>query len=154
MDHKHRIREAVEPQLRELWDHEPLLNYPKFLRPSGESNELSVLQTVGPHTFAPLVTKALCLQAELDILMLRPERPGGVITSGGDIDNRLKTLFDGLRVPTSLQEISANARPSSEEQPIFTLLQDDALLTRVNIETERLLNADGPEAVRLVMKVP
>lgn len=102
---------------------------------------------------SPLVTKALWLQAELDILMLRPERPGGIVTSGGDLDNRLKTLFDGLRVPATAQELSANTRASSAADPIFTLLQDDALLTRVNLETDRLLNAEGPDAIRLIIRV-
>ena len=85
--------------------------------------------------------------------MLRPELPGGIVTSGGDIDNRLKTLFDALRVPGVPQEIALSTRQSSTREPNFTLLEDDALITRVNIETDRLLAAPDPSQVRLIIRV-
>jgi hypothetical protein len=50
--------------------------------------------------FIPLVRKSLALTCELDILFLRNDAPRSVVTSsGGDLDNRIKTLFDGLRLP-------------------------------------------------------
>jgi hypothetical protein len=142
---KQQIREALDPQLRELWTHEPLVNYPEFLQVA-ETNKISVLLPRGDHVFAPLICKPLRLLAELDILMLRPELPGGIVTSGGDIDNRLKTLFDALRVPGVAQEIASSTRPSSTKEPNFTLLEDDALITRVNVETDRALGRAGSES--------
>jgi hypothetical protein len=44
--HKKQIREALDPQLRELWTHEPLTNYPEYLRVP-EANKISVLLTRG-----------------------------------------------------------------------------------------------------------
>ena len=149
---KHELREALEPQLRELWSLEPLLNYPTYLQ-DPQPNEISVLKRMGDHVFAPLVCNVLHLRAEMDILMLRPERPGGNVTSGGDIDNRLKTLFDALRVPAVPQEVAISARSSSSDDPIYTLLEDDALITRVSVETDRLLDAGGTDQVRLVMRI-
>jgi len=73
---------------------------------------------------ALVVLAQLCLLAELDILMLRPEAPGAIISSG-DIDNSLKTLFDALRVPNNEQEVGGSARQSSWASPTFTLLEDD-----------------------------
>jgi hypothetical protein len=105
------------------------------------------------HVYAPLVCNRLHLLAELDILLLRPERPGGIVTSGGDIDNRLKTLFDALGVPTQPQDIAADVMPSSNESPIFTLLEDDQLIARVNVDTDRLLAAPTLDHVRLIMRV-
>jgi hypothetical protein len=40
-------------------------------------------------------------QAELDVLLLAANLPGALIRRGGDIDNRLKTLFDALSVPAN-----------------------------------------------------
>ena len=73
---------------------------------------------------ALVVLAQLCLLAELDILMLRPEAPGAII-SRGDIDNSLKTLFDALRAPNNEQEVGGSARQSSWASPTFTLLEDD-----------------------------
>jgi hypothetical protein len=149
---KQRIREALDPQLRELWTHEPLSSHRAFLQ-EAKPDEISVLVALGGHVFAPLICKPLHLLAELEILMLRPELPGGVVTSGGDIDNRLKTLFDALRVPGVPQEIASDTRPSSANDPHFTLLEDDALITRINVETDRLLAAPDPNQVRLIIRV-
>ncbi len=149
---KNQIREAMAPQLKELWTLEPLVNFPQYLR-DPEPDDLSVLTRVGGQTFAPLVCHALHLRAELDLLMLRPERPGAIITSGRDIDNRLKTLFDALRVPGVPQELVQHAEPSTMESPLFTLLEDAALITRVSVDTDRLLAAAHSDHVRLVMRV-
>jgi hypothetical protein len=35
----------------------------------------------------------------IDILFLHRDAPGRIVRSGGDIDNRIKVLFDALRVP-------------------------------------------------------
>ena len=51
---------------------------------------------LGKYVFVPLVTREMDVVAELSIIMLRPEIPGQLVTQGGDIDNRLKTLFDAL----------------------------------------------------------
>lgn len=149
---KEAIRERLNPQLRELWTHQPLCLYPEYINPKGE-NELSVLERIGEHVYAPLVCEPLQLLAELDIMILRPERPGGVVTSGGDIDNRLKTLFDALSIPSQPGAIAANARPSSPTKPMFTLLSDDSLISRVNVETDRLLDAPSPSHVWLTIRV-
>lgn len=47
----------------------------------------------------PLVREELGIAAALDILFLRRDAPGKIIGGGGDIDNRLKVLFDALRKP-------------------------------------------------------
>ncbi|HZM57458.1 MAG TPA: hypothetical protein VFC03_20785 [Acidimicrobiales bacterium] len=74
-----------------------------------QQGRISILMPIGAHVFAPLICTNLRLLAELDILMLRPEVPGRIINHG-DIDNRLKTLFDALRAPSNEQEIGAAAR--------------------------------------------
>lgn len=89
--------------------------------------------------FAPLVAESVGLTAELDILLLWPASPGKIITSGGDIDNRIKTLLDALKLPSEPTALPPNTMPQPGEEPFFCLLEDDSLITRINVETDRLL---------------
>lgn len=55
---------------------------------------------------------------------------------GGDIDGRLKTLFDALQRPVNLNEIPRSITgPDYDEYPMFVLLENDKLISDVNIET-------------------
>jgi hypothetical protein len=87
--------------------------------------------------FIPLVTEEMCLDCCLDVLFLRPEAAGRVVRSG-DLDNRLKTLFDALRIPANL-EASGGALVQEEDSPIYCLLEDDDLISEVHINTDNLL---------------
>lgn len=85
--------------------------------------------------FIPLVRKSLGLACELDITFLRKEEPGSLILQGGDLDNRLKTLFDALKVPGE-SDMEAD-KPDAD--PFYCLLEEDALITSFSIKTDRLL---------------
>ena len=74
----------------------------------------------------------------LDILFLRRDGPGSLVKSGGDIDNRLKVLFDALRMPQTCDEVCGDS-PALDEDPFFSLLEDDKLITKVQVETNWLL---------------
>lgn len=89
------------------------------------------------YRLVPLVTEELDLICSLDILFLRPDKPGSLIRSG-DIDNRLKTLFDSLRIPRNKGELGG-ASPESHEKPFFCLLEDDKLITHISVSTDILL---------------
>jgi hypothetical protein len=99
--------------------------------------------------YFPLVRKSLALHCGLKILFLRNDEPGRVI-QGGDLDNRLKTLFDALCVPTIDQAAGA---PQGEDV-IHCLLEDDALISKVEVQTEKLLlPLEGSKTqVRLVIE--
>jgi hypothetical protein len=56
-------------------------------------------------------------------------------------------------VPTQPQDIAADATPSINESPTYTLLEDDDLIARVNVDTDRLLAAPAADYVRLIMRV-
>ena len=88
--------------------------------------------------------------ADLTITLLRPEEPGSIISEGGDIDNRLKTLLDSLKVH-KVAEIPTNESPS-EESRFFCLVEDDNLITSLDIKTDRLLNssADRSDVILLI----
>ena len=105
---------------------------------------------VGVREFFPLVRKSFALTCGLKVLFLRKEDPGRVY-QGGDMDNRLKTLFDALSIPNDQQLVD----DPTLENPIYCLLEDDALISGCEIETRRLLSRPNasPHEVHLVIEV-
>jgi hypothetical protein len=96
--------------------------------------------------FVPLVRESNGFNCELTILFLRRDAPGSLFTQGGDIDNRIKRLLDGLRMPQNKDELGGDVFGECET-PLYCLLQDDKLITSMNVVTDRLLEpvADGEE---------
>lgn len=144
---KHELRKHFHKQLSVLWTQKPLKAFSKNLL--NESYPCNLLRKVGNFSFAPLVAERIALIAELYISLLRPESPGAIITQSGDIDNRLKTLLDALRMPKSPEEIPQDTAVGINENPFFCLLEDDNLITRISVTTDRLLesNIDPSEVV-------
>lgn len=147
--HKHEIRRVFHCQLAELWKASPLYQH------GGANADLTLTTAIGNHRFFPLTSSARDEVAELQIMMLRPQRgPGYIIGEGGDIDNRLKTLFDSLRMPDKPDEIPENKQPGSNEVPFFCLLENDILITSLSVQTDRLLEpCQSASHVKLVIKV-
>jgi len=72
---------------------------------------------------------------------------------GGDIDNKLKTLLDAFSVP-QVNQVPAKDCPTTDEQPLFCLLEDDSLITSLEIKTGRLLRPSRtPADVSLLIHV-
>ena len=69
------------------------------------------------------------------------------------MDNRLKTLLDGLRVPHGSMEGRQVAPDSPDPQPFFCLLGDDSLVTKVSVESEQLLRPSKPDEVVAIISV-
>jgi len=136
---KWRIRRELEPQLRHLWKTPPLEGMAKYTDPNYEPNNLYVGHSMGNLEYVPLITDKLNLRAELDVFILSASLPGGLINRSGDIDNRLKTLFDALSVPANPQQVPPS--PSSEpDNRVFCLLADDRLVTRVEVSNDKFLS--------------
>lgn len=141
---KHGLRKVFHSQLKILLGKSALSKIEYIAKSS--------TREVGRFQFFNLVSNEVGLFAELDIILLRPEEPGKMITSG-DIDNRLKTLFDALRYPDKVQEIPSNKSPSADEIPFFCLLEDDALISSVKVTTDCLLESKDPNDVFLLIHV-
>jgi hypothetical protein len=167
-DLKHEIRREFHPQLQRLWQtndslkritkftgvehydtHNPReitlenIGAPPdvdkaddFYRDLGADVITNRWERCGYH-FWPLVTEEYCLKCSLDILFLRPEEPGLLIRSG-DIDARIKTIFDALRMPKNLDE-AGGLGPQAGENPFFCLLEDDKLISEIKVSTDNLL---------------
>jgi len=156
---KHDLRRQFHRQLKHLWQVHPNLC---DLRISREADKPSEVERIAKnwvengYRFVPLVRRDNHLICKVEVLMLRPggRLPGDVIQQTGDIDNRLKTIFDALRKPRSAAEL-AGSTPSQGEDPFFVLLEDDALITYAAVETDTMLQPVGGNLndVRLVIKI-
>jgi len=134
-----------------LWTQEPLCHFDTFYKDLGSG--CTIARTVGDFTFVPLICEGLHLAARLEVTLLRPEPPGSIISAGGDIDNRLKTLFDSLKVPLEGQALPPLACPDQNEKPFFfCLLQDDNFISELSVETAQLLEpgVDRSEVVAIL----
>jgi hypothetical protein len=146
-----RIRMDLHPQLKALWRYKPLSDTAHHLRETtGPAGEIAILERSNNVLFAPFVTKKNNLACELSITFLRQQPPGQLLGEGGD--NRLKTLLDALRMPSKAEAQQAQISIRSDDDPIHCLLQDDALVTKVSVETDRLLRpaADQFDLVAII----
>lgn len=156
-DHKQQIRKVLHPQLRRLWEINPYLASAKlppipgtkarvFGRPLQKDSIEGLAQRFSRHgyRFVPLITRDNGTVCGIDVLFLRSDPPGH-LWNAGDIDNRLKTLFDALTMPRDVSQIGAYLHPAEGEDPFFCLLEDDALVTRVSVETDTLLQPTNSE---------
>ena len=123
------IRRQLHPQLRRLWSEHPLLRNEcerigaPHLLPTAEEAFQCGIKTIANtringFTFLPLARKGLFLRCSLDVLFLRREKPGRVFMNG-DIDNRLKTLFDALQMPHNGQEMGSEVPAKTRSRFTF-----------------------------------
>ena len=141
---KHRIRERFSAALRRKWTQQnPVLMdfYTKGLpEESFAENRFCRDDAVAPffrmftngYHFIPLVNRRNRLLCDVTVTLHRREGAFQPV-SGGDLDNRVKTLLDALRMPRKAAEIPGNLVGHGEE--MFSLLEDDSLLCRLCIET-------------------
>jgi hypothetical protein len=92
------------------------------------------------------------MECELQIDWHRHDPPGTILSPNGDIDNRLKTLFDALRMPQNDTEIPSD---TSHDGVFFCLLEDDSLITKLSVNTSQILGQGqfGPNDVELTLHV-
>lgn len=145
--HKHEIRKVFHKQIKRLWGASWLKEEifgawpetPQISATTPLAEGLAQIYQRGKYHFVPLVRERVSLLCSLDILFLRSDVPGSIIGSG-DIDNRLKTLFDALRMPSGDAEMSTYASgPDSDEEPFYCLLEDDKLISNISVKTDMLL---------------
>lgn len=166
-EHKQRLRKHFHLQLRELWKQHPALRLqgehffvlrnecdPRQIDPETKTYDRVPPNYFGAkryidwiaddhvrcngNRFVPLVSMAGGFTCSLEILFLRRDNPGNLIGSGGDIDNRIKVLLDGLRMPVDVKELGG-IPIDADEDPFYCLLEDDKLITSVSVTTDRLI---------------
>jgi hypothetical protein len=147
---KHCLRRYFHDQLKRLWETNPSLKYyadktlewehkppERFLDSLAKNHERSGIG------FIPIATEPNGLVLSLDVLLLRPERPGAILDSAGDLDNRMKVLIDALRIPKDLSEMKRREGDDPDPNPMYCLMSDDKLITSLKVTTDRLLITTG-----------
>ena len=169
LNDKWMIRRQIHPQLKELWQKHPVLSrienetiipadggrfqqfevHHKFKDPPSELFDTTIQLidqiTVAGKSFIPLVRESMSLVCDLDILFRRRGEPGQLVSQAGDIDNRIKILLDGLRMPTGAAEIGNH----KVYRPMYCLLENDSLITGLSVRTDQLLD-HKPESIHAV----
>ncbi len=159
-DHKFAIRREFHKQLKHHWSSNWFLSSARvYAKDYGatisasdnaarwgvDENERVPLANAVAHNhelygchFVPLVRKEWRLTCSLEILFLRHDPPGSIIRAG-DLDNRVKTLVDALRMPASENEMALSEPLTSSELPFYCLLEDDDLISGLSVDSDRLL---------------
>jgi hypothetical protein len=140
----HIIRKCFHSQLLRLWDARfgsvaglPPKGNPLRMEERRKYLQEKSLPIAGTEFIVrPLITKSDNLICALDITLFRHEPPGELIGPGGDLDNKIKSLFDALTVPNQAQ--LDGIEPREGERPLFCLLENDALITDLRINTVQL----------------
>ncbi len=135
---RHAIRRVIHRQLKHLWNTHPTLLGMQKREEEGYESELDILGNIHKkcdRRFIPLVNETKNLVCSIDVLFLRRQDPGGVLTQRGDLDNRLSQLFDALTIPRTCEGV---APPVEGEDPFFCLLEDDSLVTGFTVSSDRL----------------
>jgi hypothetical protein len=183
--HKHAIRRVFHTQLKKFWETNKFLKdhkidpngwwskspipanqvgLPAFWGGGPEPEMLPLSEAIANmhrengYRFVPLVREEFDLLCSLKILMLRRDFPLGSIIHAGDLDNRIKTLIDGLRRPRNGNELRGNENPAEGEDPFYVLLEDDDLVSGLTVETDMLFaplaNGSNDEGdVKIVISV-
>lgn len=156
LKHKFEIRRSFHKQLEQLWKLDSRLKefWKHWEKTKGtESDNLSKLYQRRGITWIPLVQERIGIVCNLNILFLRHEPKGGIVHAG-DLDNRIKTLFDSLTMPSE-NEIPDDIESTNEPNPFFCLLSDDKLITDFRVTADRLLipSANPVAEVHLVIEV-
>lgn len=161
-ENKHKIRRQLHPQLRNLWQTKKnLRQYAAYLGnqvpPHGGSEDERINRgvahlgrnwAIAGYNFVPLVTERFALRCSVDILLLRPDESQVIHSDGGDLDGKVKTIFDALQIPRSLEN-AGGIGPQEDETPFYCLLEDDKLISEVRVIGDQLLslpNARQPKA--------
>lgn len=169
---KHLIRQTLHPQIQSLCRSPPFSYYFSDDR-NGERNRTRKPKTgdpeevtvddmlylepmyveLGSKRYWFLISEDLATVADLRITILLPHETGHIVHNGGDIDNRIKTLFDALRVPSAPSEIPSSDSFDYTNGGMYCLLRDDKLINRVAIQSYQDHDPKDPDSVKCLIEV-
>ena len=146
--HKHDIRLAFSPQLKRYWESINILFRTLVSGNCRQLEEGKRTVSYGGLSLLPLIRVADNRPVQLNVQILQPAKTAVLLSTGGDIDNRLKTLLDALQMP---DENQANAVAGTGDR-LFCLLENDKVVNQVNITTRQLWDVP-PESREVVVVV-
>ena len=161
-ENKHAIRRVLHPQLRHLWKtSKSLRQYAAHLgitvapydgsedeRIERGVHKIGVNYERAGYNCIPLVTESFALRCSVDILILRPDESQVIHKDGGDLDGKVKTIFDALQMPKDLAN-AGGVGPQQDETPFYCLLEDDKLITEFRVTGDQLLSLPGQRSPKM-----
>lgn len=144
-DIKQALRRQFHSQLKTLWEQHPGLK-----RSQEDRQKIADAFSRNGYRFVPLVRTANFMACSLSMLLLFRQEPYRPFSGHGhgDLDNRVKTLIDGLRMPSQQGELGeTDSGPLADEDPFFCLLEDDKMIFDFQVNTDRLLAPPRPDQV-------
>ena len=118
-----RRRPRVFASRRSEADNIPLSDCTGWLREKPERpGDYAIWERSNDVLFSPPISRKNHLMCEFDITLLRQQATGQLLVEGGDIDSRLKTLFDALRKPSTEEAQTAAIAKRADDDPIHCLL--------------------------------
>lgn len=143
-DVKSEIRRQFSPQLEELWrtngELKVLGGAPAKYHTSREIYRIFGVEAiaeayqVGDVRFVPLVRKTNNMLCRLDISVLMRQPPFHSTFTAGDLDNRIKTLIDGLTRPSQV-----GAHKGNPGETLYCLMDDDDRIAEFSVRCDQLL---------------
>ena len=151
---KNEIRFHFTNQLEAVASHADFSRVDTRVRLPSESKQPIVYSIRRFHglNFIPLVARRTGASCALTIKLMRPEPPGQIV-HGGDLDNRLKTLLDALRLPQNENEVLPSLAQKGSDALYTCLLEDDSLITELSVSTVLLLPSAPKNYVRLIIDI-
>jgi hypothetical protein len=142
-DRKQALRLHFHHQLRRFWQvNDFLRGWARKTDTLSHERMEEFLKRTSPSIcgmqFVPLVSRSVCVDCWIDFRILRP---GHDMVNAPDIDNQIKVLFDGLKMPKTQDEIGGRYASSPDEtaSPMYVLLEDDSLVYKITSTQDELL---------------
>lgn len=151
---KHKIRQQLHPQMRSVCLSKQFCDmFDELNGIPPNSDEPHMYSDIGEKRYWFLICEAYKSIVDLSITILLPHAVGAIVNNGGDIDNRIKTLFDALRIPAVASEIPSTDSFNYGSEGMFCLLQDDKLINRVSIVSYQDHEPIDNDSVRCFIEV-
>ena len=141
---KNRLRWHFSGQLQQLFARGNFSKFPKVEGVvAGADTGGRIVFSWDVHSFngiefVAVLDRSFQVACSLKIQMDRPERPGSLFQRNGentgDLDNRVKTLFDSLRMPHNENEVTRDSKNPSRNF-CMCLFEDDSMVTELGILT-------------------
>jgi hypothetical protein len=142
-DRKQALRLHFHQQLRRFWQVNNFLKgWSKRTDAYSSERMEEFLESISPKIdgtrFIPLISRSACVDCWIDMRILRP---GHDLVNAPDIDNQVKVLFDGLKMPMTEDQMGENHKtsPDRSPNPLYVLLEDDSLVSKLTSTQDELL---------------
>ena len=141
-----RLREAFHHQLAKIRNTEQFNYVDSYLATATHQRRGDLRRRIGGKFFNPFITDLFKTRCSLYIRVFRGMRQFNPVLGNVDLDNRVKTIIDGLRAPSQQGEMI-----EIERETTYVLIDDDSIVDGITIKSDHLLDEDDEEVVLAIV---